>query len=95
MLSAGLKGIKENYELPEPSEEDVYKLDDAKLSQKNIAKLPSSLSEALKYYQDSDLVKQTLGEHIYREFYKAKLREWDEFRIAVTDWEKEKYLGVL
>ncbi|MFH1713290.1 MAG: type I glutamate--ammonia ligase [Candidatus Jacksonbacteria bacterium] len=95
MLSAGLKGIKENYELPEPSEEDVYKLDEAKLSQKKIDRLPASLSEALAHYQQSDLVKQTLGEHIFREFYKAKLREWNEFRIAVTDWEKEKYLGVL
>ncbi|MEK9165270.1 MAG: glutamine synthetase family protein [Patescibacteria group bacterium] len=95
MLKAGLCGIKNNYDLQAPSEEDVFKLDDVKLSQKHIDKLPASLSEALDYYRKSDLVKETLGEHIYHEFYKAKLKEWDEFRIAVTDWEKEKYLGVL
>jgi glutamine synthetase len=95
MLKAGLQGIKNNYELPSPSEEDVFKLDDVRLSQKHIDRLPSSLSEALDYYQKSSLVKEILGEHIYYEFYKAKLKEWDEFRIAVTDWEKERYLGVL
>ncbi|HBH46130.1 MAG: hypothetical protein A2445_00955 [Candidatus Jacksonbacteria bacterium RIFOXYC2_FULL_44_29] len=95
MLVCGLKGIKENYKIPAASEEDVFKLDDAALSQKHIDKLPASLNEALSYYEKSDLVKDLLGTHIYREFLKAKQQEWDAFRIAVTDWEKEKYLEVL
>jgi len=95
MLKAGLIGISENYELSSPSEEDVFKLDDAKLADKKIDKLPGSLIEALRYYYQSKLVKQTLGKHIYQEFYKAKYHEWDQFRIAVTDWEIEKYLKIL
>jgi glutamine synthetase len=95
MLASGMCGIKENYKLPDPREEDVFKLDDAKLADKRIDKLPSSLIQALGYYHKSDLVKEVLGQHIYREFYKAKYQEWDNFRIAVTDWEIEKYLGVL
>lgn len=95
MLKAGLEGIKNKYKLMPASEEDVFKLDSTKLADKNIDKLPSSLNSALDYYKDSKLVKDALGEHIYREFYKAKLQEWDEFRIAVTDWELNKYLGVL
>lgn len=95
MLEAGLLGIEKSYELSPASEEDVFKLDDKTLTQKNIDKLPASLADALKYFKKSDLVKNTLGSHIYNEFHNAKMQEWDEFRVAVTDWEREKYLEVL
>lgn len=95
MLKAGLKGVKEGYVLGSPSEEDVFEYDDAKLSERNIDKLPSSLSEALAYYYKSGLVKEALGDHMFSEYYRAKYQEWDEFRTAVTDWEIQKYLEVL
>ncbi|HCA67018.1 MAG: hypothetical protein A2249_01680 [Candidatus Jacksonbacteria bacterium RIFOXYA2_FULL_44_7] len=95
MLSSGLRGIENAYTLPAPSEEDVFELDDDKLTQKNIDKLPGTLLEALSYYYKSDLVKEALGDHLYKEYYRAKYAEWDEFRRAVTDWEIKKYLEVL
>jgi glutamine synthetase len=95
MLKAGLKGIRENYQLRDPSEEDVFEYDETRLLEKQIDKLPASLSEALVYYHKSDLVKEALGEHMFSEYYRAKYQEWNEFRMAVTDWELKKYLEVL
>jgi len=95
MVNAGMRGIQENLELPAPTEEDVFEYDDALLEVQNIGKMPASLIEALGYYHKSDLVRDTLGEHIYREFYNAKRSEWDEFRVHVTDWEIERYFGIL
>lgn len=95
MLAAGLRGIDNAYTLPAPSEEDVFEFDDEKLTEKNIEKLPASLIEALSHYYKSDLVKEALGDHLYKEYYRAKYAEWDEFRTAVTDWEIGKYLEVL
>jgi len=95
MLKAGLKGIKENYQLAAPSEEDVFEYDETRLTEKQIDKLPASLSEALAHYHKSDLVKEALGSHMFAEYYRAKYQEWNEFRMAVTDWELKKYLEVL
>ena len=95
MLKAGLKGIKENYQLTAPSEEDVFEYDETRLTEKQIDKLPASLSEALAHYHKSDLVKEALGSHMFAEYYRAKYQEWNEFRMAVTDWELKKYLEVL
>lgn len=95
MLNAGLRGLLGKYELPAASEEDVFKLDEVALNKKAIDKLPSSLKEALDHYENSTLTKEVLGPHIYHEFLKAKKHEWDEFRIAVTDWEINRYFSVL
>lgn len=94
ILTAGLAGINGKYPLRDPSEEDVFEFTDTELASKNIDKLPSSLIEALSYYYKSDIAKEALGEHLYKEYYRAKYAEWNEFRLAVTDWELDRYLGM-
>ncbi|RCK75914.1 MAG: Glutamine synthetase type I [Ignavibacteriae bacterium] len=94
MLKAGLDGIKRNLIPPAAVEEDVYHFDDSKLKTLKIDTLPNSLLEAIKEMEKSDIVKQTLGEHTYTKFLEAKMKEWDEFRLQVTQWELDKYLEI-
>ena len=95
MLKAGLDGIKNNMELPEPVEEDVYGFDEAKLNEKHIDTLPGTLGRALEELRKDKLILEALGEHTSRVYLNAKKKEWDEYRIQVTEWEKKKYFHVL
>lgn len=92
MLKAGLQGIKENLEAPEPVEEDVYEFDATKLKEYSIETLPASLGEAIASFRISTVAKDALGEHTHKVYLAAKEREYDEFRLQVTEWEIKKYL---
>jgi glutamine synthetase len=95
MLSAGLKGIEEGYELPPGAEDDVWSLTDAERRALGITPLPSSLSEAIEAMERSELVAETLGEHVFDFFLRNKRAEWAEYRRQVTAYERERYLPVL
>lgn len=95
MLKAGLDGIKNKTPLHEPVEEDVYEFSDEKLKELDIDTLPSSVKEAVGEFSKSSLMRETFGEETFNKYINAKLKEWDEFRIAVTDWEMKKYFEVL
>ena len=58
-----------------------------------IDSLPGSLEEAIKYMEESELVKNTLGEHTFNNYIKAKKAEWDEYRSKVHAWEIDNYLN--
>ena len=94
MLKAGLDGIKKNLMPPAPVEEDVYHFDDTKLKERNIDTLPYSLWQALKELKEDAIIQETLGKHLYEKYVEAKTREWDEYRLHVTDWELDKYLEI-
>ncbi len=95
MLSAGLKGIREKYVLPEPIEEDIYDLSPDKRKKLKIQELPGSLNEAVSLMEKSALVKEALGDHIFNKFIENKKIEWDRYRIHVSGYEIEKYLPIL
>jgi len=95
MLAAGLKGIEENYELPDPVEEDVYEMSEAELKKHGVGSLPASLEEAVNECEKSDLVRETLGDHIFGKFIANKKIEWDNYRIHVSRYELDKYLPIL
>ncbi len=95
LLSAGLKGIKEGYELPEEAEDDVWGLTDAERRAMGIEPLPASLSEAISLMEDSELVAETLGEHVFDFFLRNKRAEWSEYRSQVTEFELRRYLRSL
>ncbi len=92
MLRAGLEGIERNLPVPEPVEENLYHFDESERARRNITTLPGSLAEALDEMEGDELIRETLGEHVYERFLEAKRQEWDEFRIRVTPWEVERYL---
>ena len=94
MLAAGLKGIEEKIEPPNPVEEDVYGFDDQKLAKFYIKTLPANLQEAIEELKGSKLMRETLGEHSFQKYLEVKLTEWNEFQRSVTDWETERYRNI-
>ena len=95
MLAAGLEGIKNKYELSAPVEENIYEWDVAKRESSKIETLPDNLFEAVKYMENSKLVEETLGVHVFEKFIENKKIEWDNYRTYVTDYELKNYLPVL
>jgi glutamine synthetase len=95
MLAAGLKGIEKGYELPPPVEEDIFEMSEASRKKHGIESLPGSLSEAIQLTEKSELVKETLGDHVFEKFIENKKIEWDQYRTHVSQFELEKYLPIL
>jgi glutamine synthetase len=91
-LAAGLDGIKNKIQPPAETTANIYHMDAAQRAASGIISLPASLKEAIDEASSSDLVKNTLGEHVFSKFVEGKLKEWDEYRTKVSEWEIEKYL---
>ncbi|MCH8628461.1 type I glutamate--ammonia ligase [Arsenicicoccus piscis] len=92
LLAAGLKGIEEGYELPDEAEDDVWSLTDGERRALGIDALPTSLHEAVTVMERSDLVAETLGEHVFDYFLRNKRQEWVDYRTQVTPFELERLL---
>ena len=95
MLAAGLEGIEQEYELPPSVEPNIYKMTADERETIGLGALPNNLYEAIKETQESELVRRTLGDHVFERFVTNKLNEWYEYREQVTDWEIRKYYSQL
>ena len=95
MLAAGLKGIDEGYDLPPEATDNIYALTDAERLAEGITALPGSLRDALDSMERSELMAETLGEHVFENFLVNKRREWTEYKAYVTPFEIERSLGTL
>jgi len=95
MLGAGLKGIEGKYALPEPVEHDIFEMDAKARAEAGITSLPGSLWEALEEFKQSVMANDVLGDHIFGKVIANKEKEWDMFRIHVTDFEINRYLPML
>ena len=95
LLAAGLKGIEDGYELPPGSEDDVWSLTAAERRALGMDPLPGSLNQAITVMEKSELVAQTLGEHVFDFFLRNKRAEWEDYRRQVTAWELDRYLPML
>jgi glutamine synthetase len=95
MLGAGMEGIENKYELPDPIEEDIFEMTPAERAQKGITELPGNLYAAIQETEKSELVKKILGDHIFDKFIENKKVEWDKYRTHVSQFEIEEYLPKL
>src|SRR6266576_402334 len=95
LLHAGLEGIEKGYELPEPMETNLYHLTAEQRKERGIVSLPETLGEAIDALADSELAKKAMGPHIFDRYIELKRKEWDDYRVQLTDWEQERYLSVL
>jgi len=95
LLSAGLKGIEEGYELPAETEDNVWDLSDAERRALGIQPLPQSLDHAIRKLEDSELAAETLGESVFSYVLANKRREWSDYRAQVTPYELKTNLEVL
>jgi glutamine synthetase len=91
IIKAGLQGIKDKIEPPLPVEKDIYHMKEEEKDNFGIDHLPSNLKEALDEMEKCELIKETLGEHIFNKFLEMKRLEWKDFSIAVTEWERQRY----
>src|SRR5213596_2043347 len=95
LLHAGLEGIEQGYELPEPMETNLYHLTAEQRKERGIVSLPETLGEAVDELAGSAVVRKALGPHIFDRYVELKRAEWDEYRVQLTEWELKKYLSVL
>jgi glutamine synthetase len=95
LLHAGLEGIEQGYELPPPMETNLYHLTPEQRKERGIVSLPETLGEAIDELADSDLARKALGPHIFDRYVELKRKEWDDYRVQLSQWELDKYLSVL
>ena len=96
MLAAGLKGIEEELELPASSDGmNLFNLSRAQQAELGLELLPENLGQAIEAFSQSELMKETLGEHIFDYLIKTKQAEWDAYQAQVTQWELDTYLHII
>ena len=92
MCAAGLDGIKNKIMPADPVEEDIFEMTTAEKEKEGIIALPENLSIALDELERDKVLQKALGKHAYENFMLIKRKEWDEYRIQVTQWEIDRYL---
>ncbi len=95
MLAAGLKGVEENLACADPVEADIFHMSESELADRKIKSLPATLGDAVKAAENSQLLRETLGDHIFNALIENKKQEWDAFRLNVTEWEINRYVSWL
>ncbi|MPM82203.1 Glutamine synthetase [bioreactor metagenome] len=91
-LAAGLDGIEKQMTPPSEVTENIYAMDENERLAKGISSLPGSLEEAVRVMESDPLILDTLGSHVANHYAEGKLKEWEEYRVRVTGWEREKYI---
>jgi len=95
VLAAGMKGIEQGMELPRETEDDVWLLSERERAALGIRPLPKNLNEAIAIAEGSELLADTLGEHVFDFFLRNKRAEWDEYRGQVSAFERDRMLPVI
>ena len=92
LLAAGLRGVEDGLEIPPEARANLYDLSRGEQRDLGVAGLPANLSEALDEMEESTLVRDALGDHIFEWFLRNKRAEWSEYQRQVTPFELETYL---
>jgi len=92
ILKSGLDGIVNKIPCPEPVDQNIYEMDLAERKKHNINSLPENLYEAINELEKDELIKDTIGPHIYSRLLLAKTKEWENYSSRVYDWEINEYL---
>ena len=90
-LAAGLDGIEKGLTPPAEITENIFSMDLAEREKNGIDSLPGSLEEAIAELEKDELMRETLGEHVFDQYILGKRAEWDEYRVQITNWELDKY----
>ena len=95
LLAAGMRGIEEGYELPREAEDDVWSLTERERKSLGIDPLPKSLYDAIAVAENSELLAETLGAPVFDFFLRTKRAEWEEYRVQVSAFERDRMLPLL
>ena len=91
-LAAGLDGIRRGLKPPCSTDGNIFELTEDEREERGIESLPSNLKEAVRAMKKDELVRETLGGHIFGKYVEHKSEEWNEYKIRVTQWEIDRYL---
>ena len=92
VLEAGLDGLRNELPAIHEVDENIYQMTSKERVEKDVRNLPDTLHNALKSLAKDEVVKGSMGDHIYRSFMEAKTREYDAYRQHVSDWERQRYM---
>ena len=92
MIHAGLDGIENDLECPDPVRENIYDFDEDKREEYGIETLPGNLGEAIDALEEDEVVTSALGPHVSEKFVEAKRQEFSEYIADVSQWELDRYL---
>ncbi|MEJ2249625.1 MAG: glutamine synthetase, partial [Candidatus Lokiarchaeota archaeon] len=96
LMATGLDGIlSEDINIYKPTDKNVYHFSTKDLEKSGINALPGSLREALKEFKNSELMRDLFGEEAFKNYYYAKLEEYDAYRVIVNEWERNRYINRL
>jgi glutamine synthetase len=95
ILAAGLKGIENEYELPREAASNLFAMTPEELAAEGIRSLPGSLNDAVIEMERSELVADTLGEHVFEWFIRNKREEWAAYKTHISQFELDRYLPLL
>ena len=91
-LAAGLEGIKKKLVPPARVDRNIFEMDCNEKEALHIESLPQDLCEATRELEKDAFVRNVLGEHVSEKYIEAKYKEWENYRVQVTEWEIEEYL---
>ena len=91
-LAAGLDGIEKGMTPPDEIVENLNEMSPAALKAQGIAELPGTLEAAIHALEADSVITDALGPHVTAQYITGKLREWEEYRTQVSQWELRKYL---
>jgi len=94
LLAAGLDGMEKKMTPPDPVEDDIFEMSAKEVEERGIGAVAANLKEAIDALRDDEVVRGAIGELTFNKFYEAKLQEWDSYRIAVSQWELDRYLEI-
>jgi glutamine synthetase len=92
LINAGLDGIENDLDCPDPVRENIYDFGEAEREEYGIETLPSNLGGAVEALEDDEVILDGLGEHVSEKFVEAKTQEFEEYLVEVSDWELDRYL---
>jgi glutamine synthetase len=92
LIHAGLDGIENDLECPEPVRENIYEFDEEKREEYGINTLPTNLGEAVDALEEDEVVMDALGPHVSEKFVEAKRQEFEDYLVDVSEWEIDRYL---
>jgi len=92
MIHAGLDGVENDLDCPDPVRENIYDFDEEKREEYGIDTLPGNLGEAVDALEEDEVVNSALGPHVSEKFVEAKRQEFSEYIAEVSDWELDRYL---
>ncbi|MCL1949629.1 MAG: type I glutamate--ammonia ligase [Turicibacter sp.] len=95
ILAAGLDGIKNELVPAESVEDNIFAMSAEELAARNIDALPTTLKEAVDLFWEDEVMTGALGAHIAEKFSEIKYKEYDDFRLAVHEWELKRYMSLL